>query len=556
MGNVQCGFGCNECRDKSVNAGSKSANGHSARKESMVLRSSTTEEGKDAFLLDALGEKCTADEKERSLRDSSSTKAVDPVSKEDELFPAAVRSNSPLKETPRQFTQAASSASPTKESSRELNKEVACESWMDDASTDVTMGTAASGASVDSCSRPDNGVRETQPNGKETQPVAHPREAHSKENSSFRSSLAKKMSSPCASLDDIMQARRAKSDAEADHFEGGGIPNQHVSCPRLPPLPISLLFANVGSEQVGMFRDAENFKPVKDLLIRANAILGYDVQKLCEEGPQSKLSESIYAHPLMYIAGICAAERLRAQIPEAVERCMSMAGLGVGEYAALTVASSLEFEDALKLVMLRAQAMYEVATTAKNMSMIVVNGLDLESVTELCEESASAFSADTICEVASFLQPLSFTCAGHELAIARLKALCESRSNSPSGNGRVSAKFVESLLPAVFHTRFMEPAQCRIEEALATMLFKIKSPRCAVYFNNSGEALPAGSDPAVVADLLAAQVASQVRWVPLIEQMIQDGSQDFYELSPGRQLRSMMMQISKEKWRRTKSVAP
>eukprot|EP00746_Dinoflagellata_sp_MGD_P141445 gnl/MRDRNA2_/MRDRNA2_74552_c0_seq1.p1 gnl/MRDRNA2_/MRDRNA2_74552_c0~~gnl/MRDRNA2_/MRDRNA2_74552_c0_seq1.p1 ORF type:complete len:408 (-),score=91.66 gnl/MRDRNA2_/MRDRNA2_74552_c0_seq1:49-1272(-) len=407
---------------------------------------------------------------------------------------------------------------------------------MDDASTDATLGTASSGFSIESS------VQSSEVEQKET-------------SSSY--SAPKRMSTPGASLDDIMRARRAKSDAEASHFEGGGIATQHVSCPRLPPLPVSLLFANAGSEQLGMFKEAEKFKPVADLLLRAEAVLGYNVQTVCDEGPQSKLSELMYAQPLVYIAGVCAAERLRAQIPEAVERCVSVAGLGVGEYAALTVAGSLEFEDALKLVMLRAQVMQEVAAAAKGLSMLVVSGLDLETVAELCEESVQAFSADsTVCEVASFLQPHSFTCVGHELAIARLKALCESRPGSPNGSGRVSAKFAESLVPAAFHTRLMEPAQCRMEDALAMALSKIKPPRCMVYFNCSGESLAAGSDPAAIADLLAAQVSSPVRWVPLVQQMIQDGTQDFYELGPGRQLRSMMMNISKEKWRRTKSVAP
>merc|ERR1719463_390822 len=102
----------------------------------------------------------------------------------------------------------------------------------------------------------------------------------------------------------------------------------------------------------------------------------------------------------------------------------------------------------------------------------------------------------------------------------------------------------------------MGPAESSLQTGLAAMLTKIKPPRCMVYFNSSGEALAAGSGPASIADLLAAQVASPVRWVPLVEQMIKDGSEDFYELGPGRQLRSMMMHINKETWRRTKSVSP
>lgn len=495
---------------------------------------------KEEFMKDAHGRHPTYGVAEAQANGRSQT---DPVPDEEELFPPAKS-----KDTPREM----------------VNKEASNESWIDDASTDVTPGIPEKGNG--SIGHPDSGYETVQERHVRSTPKRSVGNAASsfqsaetsadtqvKENGGSCSPPAKRLSPSGASLDDILKSRRAKSDSQAQHFEGGGVATQYVSCPRLPSLPVSLLFANEGSEQVGMFRDAATFQPVADLLTRAKAVLGYDVQKMCDEGPQEKLNESLYAQPLMFIAGVCAAERLRAQIPEAVERCASMAGLGVGEYAALTVAGALQFEDALKLVMLRAQAMHEVALGTKQVSMLIVSGLDFDNVSELCQEAAQGISAEAVCQVASFLQPQSFTCVGHELAIARLKALCES---SPSRTGRVTAKFVESRTPAAYHTSFMEPAQSRLEAALAAMLSKIKPPRCTIYFNYSGEALAAGSDPACAADLLAAQVASPVRWVPLIEQMIRDGSEEFYELGPGRQLRSIMMHINKEKWRRTKSVAP
>merc|ERR1719343_141904 len=100
---------------------------------------------------------------------------------------------------------------------------------------------------------------------------------------------------------------------------------------------------------------------VKDMLDRARAILGFDVLNVCLQGPESELERTSVCQPVMFLAGLAGVEKLRAQRSEAVERCQAMAGLSLGEYTALCAAGALSFEDGLRLVQLRGQAMEEAA---------------------------------------------------------------------------------------------------------------------------------------------------------------------------------------------------
>merc|ERR1712061_426937 len=124
-----------------------------------------------------------------------------------------------------------------------------------------------------------------------------------------------------------------------------------------PPLPAALLFPGQGSQYVGMLKDCMNLPTVKDMLTKAEKILGWDVKELCLKGPEDKLSETEYCQPAMFIAGLCAVEVLRESKRDCVERAQAMAGLSLGEYTALAAAGVLDFEECLKLVRIRAEAM-------------------------------------------------------------------------------------------------------------------------------------------------------------------------------------------------------
>merc|ERR1712224_273236 len=132
-----------------------------------------------------------------------------------------------------------------------------------------------------------------------------------------------------------------------------------------PPLPCAMIFPGQGSQYVKMMLEAQNIPSVADMLRTAKAILGYDILELCLKGPESKLSETEFCQPAMFIGGLAAVEKLKQSKPECVERCQAVAGLSLGEYTALVVAGVFTFEDGLKLVKLRGEAMQEAAAASQ-----------------------------------------------------------------------------------------------------------------------------------------------------------------------------------------------
>ncbi|CAE8619546.1 unnamed protein product, partial [Polarella glacialis] len=122
-----------------------------------------------------------------------------------------------------------------------------------------------------------------------------------------------------------------------------------------PPLPVALLFPGQGSQYVGMLKDCMNLPAVQKMLVTAEKILGWSVKDLMLNGPKEKLNETRYCQPAMFIACMAALELMKETKRELVDRAQAVAGLSLGEYAAVCAAGVLEFEDCLNLVNLRAE---------------------------------------------------------------------------------------------------------------------------------------------------------------------------------------------------------
>merc|ERR1719277_1338149 len=125
------------------------------------------------------------------------------------------------------------------------------------------------------------------------------------------------------------------------------------------------------------------------MMSKASDILGFDVLKLCLEGPESKLEETQYCQPVMFIAGLAGLEKLRAENEAVATHFQATAGLSLGEYTALCAAGVFSFEDGLKLVQLRGKAMQEAAAIGKQL-MLSVAGIEKDVVEKLCKEAAKA----------------------------------------------------------------------------------------------------------------------------------------------------------------------
>merc|ERR1712061_680652 len=313
-----------------------------------------------------------------------------------------------------------------------------------------------------------------------------------------------------------------------------------------PALPAALLFPGQGSQYVGMLKDCINLPAVKEMLTKAEKVLGWDVKELCLKGPEDKLSETKYCQPAMFIAGLCAVEVLRETKKDVVERPQAMAGLSLGEYTALAAAGVLDFEECLKLVRIRAEAMQK-ATEAVPQCMCSVAGLDRPTLEKLCKEAKAqdTKAKDPVCQIANVLFPAGFTCAGTKSTI---DLLCQLATKARALQARVIKT------GGAFHTPLMQSAQDDLNKALDKALPKMKPPRCSIYFNVTGKKVAAGTSPADFVYLMKKQLTNEVLWEPCIKQMIMDQVKDFYEVGPLKQIKSMIKRIDQDAFKRTENI--
>jgi len=301
------------------------------------------------------------------------------------------------------------------------------------------------------------------------------------------------------------------------------------------PLPIALLFPGQGSQTVGMLGEDQNNPVVKDMLEKSKAILGYDILKICLEGPESKLEETKYCQPAMFIGGLAALEKLRAEREEAVTRAACVAGFSLGEYTALCAAGVFSFEDGLKLVKLRGEAMQEAAEGpgARKGIMVSIAGLTKAKVEELCERALKK-EPDGVASISNELFGTGYTCGGTEKAIKELEGLA-------TNFNALQAKIIKT--GGAFHTALMQPAQVKLNAALDETLPKMNSPKHTVWFNCDAEPLRPGCDPKDIVEKLKKQLTSTVRWDTQIQEVIKEGNTELYEVGPGKQLKTMVKRI-------------
>mmetsp|Transcript_42111 Transcript_42111/g.78261 ORF Transcript_42111/g.78261 Transcript_42111/m.78261 type:complete len:721 (-) Transcript_42111:88-2250(-) len=306
--------------------------------------------------------------------------------------------------------------------------------------------------------------------------------------------------------------------------------------------PAALLFPGQGSQYVKMMTDVKDMPAVKDMLATAQKILGFDILKLCLEGPEDQLEQTKFCQPAMYIGGLAGLELLRKDNPKAAESPRAVAGLSLGEYTALTVAGVFDFETGLRLVKLRGEAMQQAAE-APAQKMISLAGLSQEVVDKLCSECRSG---DEVCQIANVLFPNGFSCAGNKAAIDKLLA------KASETEGCLQAK--ELKTSGAFHTKCMMPAREKLLTALKEVEPKMKPPTCDVYVNLTGQKISAGTPVPQIVDLLADQLTNCVLWMPAMQAMVQDGISEFYECGPMKQLKAMMKRIDMTAWKATQNI--
>jgi [acyl-carrier-protein] S-malonyltransferase len=290
-----------------------------------------------------------------------------------------------------------------------------------------------------------------------------------------------------------------------------------------------ILFPGQGAQAVGMGRWLiETFSIARDRFAQASDVLGYDLAKLCLDGPADRLHATEFSQPALFTVGIAAVEALASQHPDRLAGVVATAGLSLGEYTAVCYAGGLDFQDALKLVQRRGQAM-QAAADATSSGMASVLGMELEDLEILCD---SCRKGDEVLQPANLLCKGNIAVSGHQTAIDRLIAAAIDAG---------ATKVIPLTVAGAFHTPIMGSAVEALKAALDEM--PIRNTRIPVYSNVDAGPHQSADEIRV---LLARQVVGPVLWGQSIEKMIADGVSRFEELGTGRVLRGIMKRIDRK----------
>nr|WEW62062.1 phenolic glucoside malonyltransferase 1 [Calotropis procera] len=294
----------------------------------------------------------------------------------------------------------------------------------------------------------------------------------------------------------------------------------------------AFLFPGQGAQAVGMGAEAQKVPAAAELYKKAKEILGFDLLDICLNGPKDKLDSTILSQPAIYVTSLAAIEILRSreggqQIIDSVD---VTCGLSLGEYTALAFSGAFSFEDGLKLVKLRGEAMQDASDAAQS-AMVSIIGLDSEKVQQLCD------AANEEVDEASKVQIANFLCPGNYAVSGGLKGVEAVEAKAKSSKARMTVRLA---VAGAFHTSFMEPAVSRLEAALATT--EIRTPRIPVISNVDAQP---HADPEIIKKILARQVTSPVQWETTVKTLLNGGLKKSYELGPGKVIAGILKRMDK-----------
>lgn len=286
----------------------------------------------------------------------------------------------------------------------------------------------------------------------------------------------------------------------------------------------AFIFPGQGAQFSGMGKNLyDNNAIAKKLFEDANNILGFDISETMFTGTDESLKQTNVTQPAVFIHSVAAFMSIENAKPDMV------AGHSLGEFSALVANKTLSFEDALRLVSIRAKAMQK-ACELNPSTMAAVLGLEDAKVEEICQHISN--------ETGEVVVAANYNCPGQLVISGTLKGI-----ELACGQMKDAGAKRALVLPVggAFHSPLMLPAKQELEAAINSTTFN--APLCPVYQNVVAKAV---TEPAAIKENLITQLSGAVKWTQCVQAMIADGATQFTECGPGKVLQGLVMKINKE----------
>ena len=284
----------------------------------------------------------------------------------------------------------------------------------------------------------------------------------------------------------------------------------------------AFVFPGQGAQFVGMGKDLYENNPVaKEMFDKANEILGFNITDLMFNGTDEDLRQTKVTQPAIFLHSVILAKTMGDDFnPDMV------AGHSLGEFSALVAAGALSFEDGLRLVSARAQAMQKACEKTPS-TMAAVLALPDAKVEELCASVTEGI-----------VVPANYNCPGQIVISGSIEGVDAACAKMLEAGAKRALKL---KVGGAFHSPLMEPARAELADAIAHTDFH--APKCPVYQNVNAEPQ---TDPETIKKNLIAQLTAPVRWTQTVQNMIAAGAETFVEVGPGAVLQGLVKKISSE----------